>query len=85
MPRQTKPEDKQLNYFIKKDRINSFSDFFPDNELHKKYENIVISRQDDKFVCIFMSKDFKESFVTIIVYDKCTLCSPLIFFEFALH
>ena len=52
---QSKPEDQQLNYFIKKDKINSFSDFYLDNELHKKYENI-ISQQEDKFICAFMSK-----------------------------
>ena len=26
--RQTKTEDKELNYFLKKDKITSFSDFF---------------------------------------------------------
>lgn len=76
-PRQSKPEDQQLNYFLEKDKITSFSDFFPDKELHKKYDNLMISRSEDKFVCIFMSNNFKESYLTIIVHNKSTLCSPL--------
>ena len=31
---QSKPEDQQLNNFISKDKINLFSDFYPDNKLH---------------------------------------------------
>ena len=34
--RQSKPEDQQLKYFIKKDRINSFSDFYPVTKLTQK-------------------------------------------------
>jgi hypothetical protein len=76
-PRKPKEEDEQLNYFLKKDMIHSFSDFSPEKELQKKDDNLIISRSEDKLVCIFMTKDFQESHLSVIVYNKSTLCSPL--------
>ncbi|GFR79412.1 coiled-coil domain-containing protein 108 [Elysia marginata] len=81
-PRQPKVEDKQLNFFLQKDNIKSFIEFQPGKELTKMYENIVISRTVDKFVCIFMENDFCASYLTIIVHNKSTLCSPLTFYAF---
>lgn len=76
-PRPPKVEDKQLEYFLKKDKITSFVEFQPEKELGKLYENIVFHRTEDKFICIFMSSNFTESYITIIVSNKPTLCSPL--------
>jgi len=81
-PRQPKSEDRQLDYFLKKDKITCFSDFSPEKQLYKKYENLVISRSEDKLVCVFMSKDLSESKMSIIVYNKPTLCSPLTLYAF---
>ena len=78
-PRPPKNEDVQLNHFIKKDKILSFSDFVPDKELYKKYENIIISKSADKFSCVFMTPNFEESFLSVVVENKATLCSPLTF------
>lgn len=76
-PRKPKQQDEQLKYFLKKDLIHSFRDFSPDKDLKKKYDNVIIHRSDEKFVCIFMTKDFQESHLTVIVWNKATLCSPL--------
>lgn len=81
-PRKPKIEDQQLNFFLKKDTITSFSTFSPDKELLKKYKNVLITRSEDRFVCIFMDKDYTESFASIIVHNKPTLCSPLTFSAF---
>ena len=81
-PRQPTVEDQQLNYFLKKDKILSLATFRPDKELHKTYKNIIISRTEEKFVCLFMQSDFSESNLTIIVHNKSTLCSPLTFSAF---
>ena len=82
-PRKPQKEDVQLQYFLKHDKIPSFDEFLPDKqkemkELKKKYGNILTSRSDDKFVCIFMTKNYSESAATIIVHNTATLCSPLI-------
>ena len=76
-PRQSKAEDQQLKYFQRKDKICSFTEFSPEKKLQKKYENLITSRSDDKLVCVFMTDDYSESIMSIIVYNKSTLCSPL--------
>ncbi|KAG1683759.1 hypothetical protein GQR58_009762 [Nymphon striatum] len=76
-PRPAKNEDKQLYYFLKKDKIGSFADFAPSKELEKKYQNMLISKTENEFVCVFMTPDFKESFLSIIVHNKQTMCAPL--------
>ena len=76
-PRPQKSEDKQYQYFVKKDKIPSFTLFNPDKELNKKYDNCLIKRTDDTFICIFMTHDYKETSASIIVQSKSTLCSPL--------
>ena len=35
-----------------------------------------------KFICVFMTKEYKECKLTVIVKNKQTLCSPLIFSAF---
>ena len=81
-PRQSTVEDllNYLKYFLK-DKILSFATFLPDNELHKTYKNIIITRTVDKCVCLFMQSDFSESNLINIVH-KSTLCSPLTFSAF---
>lgn len=81
-PRTTNLEDQQLKHFLKKDRITSFSEFAPDKELHKKYDNLIIFRSGDTFVCVFMTKEYQECKLTVIVEYKQTLCSPLILSAF---
>ena len=76
-PRPTKNEDKQLDYFNKQDKIQSFVEFEPNKELQKKYDNILISKNKNEYVCVFMTPDFKESFLSVIVHNKKTLCAPL--------
>ena len=76
-PRKPQVEDVQLRYFLKQDSIDSFSTFLPEQGLKKKYGNIFTSRTDDKFVCVFMTKNYSESTASIIVHNKATLCSPL--------
>lgn len=76
-PRTAKKEDRQLNYFLQKDKLTSLSAFSPEKDLNKKYDNLIISRDDNKLVCVFMRQDYQESELTIIVENKATLCSPL--------
>ena len=75
--RSTNQEDRQLNYFLKKDRITSLSEFFPDKDLLKKYDNVIIYRPNGKFISVFMKEEFQTCKLTVIVEDKRTLCSPL--------
>ena len=42
-PRPAKQVDKQLDVFMARDRIKSFSEFLPDKKLHKEYNNVVIT------------------------------------------
>ena len=77
-PRPPKQEDQQLSYFLKKDKILSFAAFSPEKELSKKYSNLIISKSEEKFVCLFMSQNYEECNISIIVYNKQTLCSPLV-------
>lgn len=82
-PRPEKVEDRQLEYFNKKDTIsNTFSEFSPDKELKKRYTNVLIFRSDEKFVCVFMTEDYSESIASIVVHNKSTLCSPLTLYAY---
>ena len=76
-PRRPLPHDRQEEYHRKKDTIGSFESFKPEKELSKKYDNIFISHRKGKLVCFFMSEDFSESTMSIVVHNKPTLCSPL--------
>jgi hypothetical protein len=76
-PRPPKKEDKQLEYFLQKDTITSFDSFKPDRDLLHKYQNLIISRTDVRFVCLFMSENWSECKLTVIVENTPTLCSPL--------
>ena len=78
-PRQPKTEDQQLKYFLKKDKITSLHEFTPENDLHKKYKdlNLIISRSQDKLVCMVMETDYSQCSVSVVVHNKSTLCFPL--------
>ena len=72
-PRGPKVEDRQLGYFLKKDWISSFAEFSADKELNKQYDNIIISRNNMNFICLFMKDDYSECFASVIVHNKHTL------------
>ena len=76
-PRPTNVVDKQLEYFNKKDELREFSDFKPEAQLRKKYKNIIISRTNERLVCVFMKNDLSESEATVIVENKKTLTSGI--------
>ena len=78
-PRQPKTEDQQLKYFLKKDKITSLHEFTPENDLHKKYKdlNLIISRSQDKLVCMVMETNYSQCSVSVVVHNKSILCSPL--------
>ena len=77
-PRPEKQEHRQLEIFMDRDRIKSFCDFVPDKEIQKKYENVVITRSSDRCAYLFMSSDYHECKMTVVVENKSTLCSPLV-------
>ena len=81
-PRPAKQEDRQLEGFMKKDKISSFSQFLPEKKLNKKYDNIITYRTNDRLVCSFMAKNFQECKMTVIVENTPTLCSPLVLTAF---
>lgn len=81
-PRPAKQVDRQLEIFMDRDRIKSFSDFVPDKKILKEYDNVVISRTSDRCAFLFMSSDFRECEMTVIVENKSTLCSPLVCFAY---
>ena len=76
-PRQQKDPNQHLYHFLKKDKITSFVDFTPEKQLKQEFNNVFVSRSEDKFSCVFMSEDCRESIGTIIVHNRPTLCSPL--------
>lgn len=76
-PHPAKVEDQQLKYFLQKDTITSIDAFKPDRDLLKKYKNLIISRSEERFVCLFMTENFSECSLSVIVENKPTLCSPL--------
>ena len=76
-PRPAKKEDQQLEYFLQKDTISSFETFNPEKELKKLYGNVIVSRSEDRLVCLFMSENYTECRVSVTVERKPTLCSPL--------
>ena len=76
-PRPAKVEDKQLRYFLQKDTITSFDAFKPERDLQKQYKNLIISRSEERFVSLFMTENFSECSLSVIVENKPTLCCPL--------
>ena len=82
VPQPPKQEDRQLNFFLQRDKISSFVDFTPEKELNKKYNNVIMSRTSDKLTCVFMTKDFHDCEMTVIVENKPTLCFPLTLIAF---
>ncbi|KAF2359636.1 LDLR class B repeat [Trinorchestia longiramus] len=81
-PRPAKVEDQQLRYFLLKDKITSFDAFKPENNLQKQYKNLIISRSKERLVCLFMTDNFSECSLSVIVENKPTLCSRLMFSAF---
>ena len=79
-PRPPKDENRHLNNFNAKDKIISFDKFLPEKEIRKKYkeETMILSRKTDKLVVLFMTADYSEVLSSVIVYNKRTLCSPLV-------
>ncbi|KAF2346986.1 Zinc finger C2CH-type [Trinorchestia longiramus] len=75
-PRPAKVEDQQLRYFLQ-DKITSFDAFRPERNLPKQYKNLIISRSKERHVCLFMTDNFSECSLSLIVKNKPTLCSPL--------
>ena len=75
--RAPKDHNKNLNLFLEKDKIKDFVSFKLDSRLEKeskaKSENLIISRSEDKFVCIFISDNFSEFHGFIILTNKPTL------------
>eukprot|EP00745_Piridium_sociabile_P001153 TRINITY_DN10714_c0_g2_i1.p1 TRINITY_DN10714_c0_g2~~TRINITY_DN10714_c0_g2_i1.p1 ORF type:complete len:837 (+),score=176.30 TRINITY_DN10714_c0_g2_i1:399-2909(+) len=76
-PRPAKDEDRLTKLFLARDRIISFENFDPVKDLQNKYDNVLISRSDKRFVCLLMSDDHSECSVSVVVQNKKTLCSPL--------
>ena len=81
-PRPAKQVDKQLEVFMARDKIKSFSDFVPDKKIQKDYDNVLITRRSDRCAFLFMSPDFCECEMTVLVENKSTLCSPLTCFAY---
>ncbi|KAF2347507.1 Zinc finger C2CH-type [Trinorchestia longiramus] len=76
-PRPAKVEDQQLRYLLQKDKITSFDTFKPGRNLQKQYKNLIICRSKERLVCLFMTDNFSECSLSVIVENKPTLCSPL--------
>ncbi|KAF2361189.1 hypothetical protein FHG87_008051 [Trinorchestia longiramus] len=76
-PRPAKVEDQQLRYFLQKDKITSFDAFKPERNQQKQYKNLIISRSKERLVCLFMTDNFSEWSLSVIVENKPTLCSSL--------
>ncbi|KAF2364586.1 Homeobox domain-like [Trinorchestia longiramus] len=76
-PRLAKVEDQQLWYFLQKDKITSFDAFKPERYLQKQYKNLIISRPKERLVWLFMTDNFSECSLSVIIENKPTLCSPL--------
>ena len=80
--RPAKQVHKQLEIFLARDRIKSFNDFVPDKKIQKDYDNVVITRSSDKCAFLFMSSDFRECELTVIVENKSTQRSPVVCFTY---
>ncbi|KAL8597399.1 hypothetical protein ACOMHN_022308 [Nucella lapillus] len=81
-PRRSIQEDRQLEYFLKKDKIPSMEHFHPEKELKEKYVNVVITRSADRFVCVFMAEGFSDCKLTVVVENKQTMCSTLVLYAY---
>ncbi|KAF2361325.1 hypothetical protein FHG87_007924 [Trinorchestia longiramus] len=58
--RPAKEEDQQLRYFLQKDKITSFDAFKPERNLQKQCKNLIISRWEERLLCLFMTDNFSE-------------------------
>ncbi|KAF2363478.1 Reverse transcriptase domain [Trinorchestia longiramus] len=73
----TKVEDQQRRYFLQKDKITSFDAFKPECNLQNQYKNLIISKSKEMLACLFMTDNFSECSLSVIVENKPTLCSLL--------
>ncbi|KAF2353369.1 Zinc finger C2CH-type [Trinorchestia longiramus] len=76
-PRPVKVEDQQMRYFLRMDKITSSDAFKPERNLQKQCKNLIISRSNERLVCLFMIDNFSECSLSVIVENKPTLCYPL--------
>lgn len=74
---QTNVEDAQLRYFLEQDRIKSFKEFSPENDLQRKYRYVFFERNDLELKCLFLSESFKELLFVATISNTSTLTSPL--------
>ncbi|KAF2346278.1 hypothetical protein FHG87_022966 [Trinorchestia longiramus] len=65
-----KVEDQQLRYFLQKNKITSFDAFKPERNLQKQYKTLIISRSKERLVCLFMTDNFSECSLSVIVKKK---------------
>ncbi|KAF2358563.1 Protein of unknown function DUF4817 [Trinorchestia longiramus] len=65
-----------------KGKITSVDAFKPERNLQKQYKNLIISRSKERLVCLFMTDNFSECSLSVIVENKPTLCSQLTLSEF---
>ncbi|KAF2349538.1 hypothetical protein FHG87_019707 [Trinorchestia longiramus] len=63
--------------FFQRDKVTSFDAFKPERNLQKQYKNLIISRSKERLVCLFMTDNFSECSLSVIVENMPTLCSPL--------
>ncbi|KAF2349767.1 hypothetical protein FHG87_019477 [Trinorchestia longiramus] len=75
-------EDQQLRYFLQKDKITSYDAFKPERNMQKQHKSLIISRSKERLVCLFMTDNFSECSLSVIVKNKPTLCSPLMLSAF---
>ena len=77
--RADKVEFANQEFFDKKDKFNSFSEFRPQKELKKRYDRWLYDLCDDEHVFAFMTQKYRESWLVITVTNKKVLCSPVVF------
>ena len=75
-PRPAKVENKQLRHFLQKDTITSCNAFEHERDLQKQYNNLIILISEERFVCLFVTENFSECSLSVIVENKPTLCCP---------
>ena len=74
----TNIEQRQIEYLKTLDSVSTFADFNPEQTLRKLYgEHLLITRSDEKLVCVFMKDDYSDSLLSIVIENKATLTSPL--------
>ena len=73
----TNVEARQLEHLRKVDGIETFASFNPEKTLRKTYKDVIITRSEKHFVCVFMKEDFSEANISVIVENRQTLTCPV--------